>query len=339
MSMIEKISKNLLIIIGCFCFLIPTANAQNFTVRPFLWDVTVAPRDILSQDITINNQSERLLRLYATVNEITVDAEGEIKEFVAPIETDRTKNITSWLEITRGRITVEPGETVTVPLGLQINPMAEPGEYHAYIGFYDTSKRFEAEAAALRGATIGFPIKVTLSDTSNPDVYVSALSIPRFVLNHDEVRLNIEYTNNGDTNESPTGEVIFYSNRGQEIAATKINDENFTIPASSKKTQEIEVSLPEKVGRYSVSLSGQYGSVDKKSLVATTSFYVLPLWFIVALLVVISLIALLLTFLIRRHNEEGEFGGMHDEIDLPLHIRTGYSSKDTDHDIKINTKK
>lgn len=313
------------------------AAAEDFTVRPFLWDVTLEPRDIIETNVVLTNQSERLLRLYATVNEITVDGQGEVKEFVPPIETDRTSNVTSWIEITRGRINIEPGASEEVTVSMKIHPEAVPGEYHAFIGFYDTNKRFEAEAAALRGAATGLPVKVTLAETINADLYVSSFAIPRFVISPQNTEIQVGLTNNGDSDEIPDGEIIFYTNRGQEIAAAPFNSSNEAILSGETSTIRETIALPEKIGRYSASLSGQYGSSQREPLVATTTFFVMPLWFLVLMSVCILLVAVLVTVLLRRVSTDRHLE-VSDEVEVPVRVRAGYVSEDKEHDITLSKK-
>src|SRR6056297_3143851 len=82
-------------------------SAADLSIRPFLIDVTMVPRESTTETIVIeNNYSDRKATVYATVNEITVGTDGAIKEFMTPVMTDRTNTVTSWIEIQRGRIVI-----------------------------------------------------------------------------------------------------------------------------------------------------------------------------------------------------------------------------------------
>ncbi len=109
-------TAKIIIIVVLLATAAETAWAGSLSIRPFLIDMTVAPREIVTEDVVLVNQTNNKLNVYATVNEITVGSEGKIKDFIAPIMDDRTQSITSWVEITRGRIELAPGETKTVPL-------------------------------------------------------------------------------------------------------------------------------------------------------------------------------------------------------------------------------
>lgn len=309
--------------------------AADYSIRPFLWHETVQPRDIITKDIVITNDSGRLLRLYATVNEISVDSEGEIKEFVPPIETDRTTNVTSWIEITRGRIEVQAGETVTIPTTLRINPSAQHGEYHAYIGFFDTNKRYLAEEAALRGDAPGLPVKITISDTVVTDLLIDRFHIPRFVFSDKQKLFSVDLVNNGEETEIPTGEIIFYSNRGEEVASVDFNSEKKAVASSETTNYEGVLPLTNNAGRYRATLNVEYGRNNNESVFATTDFFVIPWKLLLAILLSITVFSIFVTFLLRRAWEDHMIIE-HAEVDLLVHDKTGQRSQTKDHDITIS---
>jgi hypothetical protein len=147
--MINKMKQLWVGVVLLVVLVLPSAaNAAGFTVSPVLLDLEVSARDVVTKDITITNSSEAKQFIYATVNEILIDEGGEIKEFVSPVMTDRSNTVTSWIEISRGRLELEPGEQKTVPLTIRVSPSAEPGNYHAFVGFVATNKQYIAEATA-----------------------------------------------------------------------------------------------------------------------------------------------------------------------------------------------
>ena len=110
----------------------PAVAQAEFSVSPLLVDESLKPRDIVTVPVTISNSVDRRYRLYATVNAIDIGAGGEIREFISPSMDDRSTSITSWIEVSRGRIDLPPEGTTEVPVTVKVNPFAEPGEYHAF---------------------------------------------------------------------------------------------------------------------------------------------------------------------------------------------------------------
>lgn len=312
------------------------AFASDVEVRPFLIDRTVEGRDYISEEIVITNNKNHRLNVYATVNEITVDQVGEIKSFVAPIMTDRTNTVTSWAEITRGRIEIEPGETAAVPLSFRIHPSVEPGEYHVFIGFVPASKRYQAEAAAMAGDAEGVIVKLTVEDERSEYLRIAGFVIDRFVTNEEDRRVSIELENLGEVTAAPEGEIIFFNSTGEEINAVPVNTENLRIPPGETVTITSEIPFGNELGRFKANLSLQYGEKQKASLYDTTQFFMMPLHIMLLMLLVAILVSIFIFLLLHKAlvvKEEHEDG-----IDLPFMVKEGHDPQPKDHDIDLSNK-
>lgn len=318
-------------------FVIPFfVNAANLDIRPFLIDEVVEPRQYLSEQVTLVNNKPHKVYVYATVNEITVDNEGEIKEFVSPIMTDRTNTATSWVEITRGRIELEPGESQTVDLGFRIHPSAEPGEYHMFIGFGSASKRHEVETAAMAGDLDGVLVKLTIEDESVEYLRIAGFQVERFVTNDESRKVQIELENLGDVDATPAGEIIFFTSNGEEMDAIEVNAESLIVPPGETVTITSEIPFSNQLGRFKANLALQYGEKQKASLYDTTQFFMMPLHIIILMLLVAVLLALLIFFLLHRalqYKEDHEEG-----IELPFMVKDGHDAEPKDHDIDLSKK-
>ncbi len=311
--------------------------AADLTVRPFLIDRTAQGRDLVQEDISITNNGQTKLNVYSTVNEITVDTEGEIKQFISPVMTDRTNTITSWVEITRGRIELMPGESTAVPLKLRVHPQAKPGEYHVFIGFGAASKRHVVEEAAMRGELDGVIVKLSIEDKTTEHLRVSAFKIDRLVTDDEGRKVEIEIENLGDVSEVPTGEIIFFDSKGQEISMISLNNESLAVEPGETVSVVSKLPFDNELGRFKANLSLQYGTKQKASLFDSTQFFLVPLHILILMLLVAILLALLLFFLLRRsfayHDDE------EDGVELPLFVRDGHSTTEAkQHDIDLSNK-
>lgn len=319
-----------------FLFIPGSASASDLQVRPFLIDRTVEGREFVSEEVVLTNNTNRMLTVYATVNEISVGQDGEIKEFISPIMTDRTNTITSWVEVTRGRIEIMAGETVTVPLGFRIHPSVESREYHAFIGFVPASKRYQAEAKAMSGEAQGIITKLTVDDDRKEYLRIAGFIIDRFVTKEDDSKVFIELENLGDIAASPEGEIIFFNSTGEEINAIPINTENTIVPPGETVIISTKIPFENKLGRFKANLSLQYGEKQKASLYDTTQFFMMPLHIMILMLLVAVLVALLVFLLLHKAlvvKDEQEDG-----VDLPFMVREGHDPKPKDHDIDLSKK-
>ncbi len=326
-----------LILFVCAFVLPDVSSANEVEIRPFLIDETAEARDVITRTITLTNQyADRKITVFATVNEISVGTDGEIKEFITPVMTDRTNTVTSWVEITRGVIELEPGETKEVPLTLRIHPYAKSGEYHVFLGFVPERKRPDAEAVAMRGEADGVILKLTVADNKTEALRISGFSIDRFVVGEDNQDIAIKLQNTGQLASVPTGEVIFYNSKGEEVASVPVNTAGVEVAPGAEITLTEKLPLDSKLGRYKANLALEYGATQRANLADTTFFYSLPIQLMILVGVGILILTLLVTILFRRaFLEEKDDEEAHDVV---LYVKDTHDAKPQDHDIDLTTK-
>ncbi|MCA9363112.1 hypothetical protein KC851_02225 [Candidatus Kaiserbacteria bacterium] len=321
-----------LICIAILLFVLPfSAFAGEISIRPFLIDETLIPRDIVSKLITVSSDYEhRKAVLYATVNEITVDNEGEIKEFISPVMTDRTTNPASWVEISRGRIEVPAKETREVPFIIRIHPYAEPGVYHVFVGVVEAPNRPTAQAKAMAGDADGVIVKITIADQRTDALKITSFNIERFITGEDSKQVNIELENIGDLAAVPSGEIIFYDSRGVEVTSMPVEGAEI-VPG---ETQNLSLTMPleDDLGRYKANLRLNYGKNQTASLYDTTFFYLMPLHMMLVLFLGVLVVSILIVFLLRRAFAVHEYD---DTEDVVMYVREGHDPNPQDHDIDL----
>ncbi len=325
-----------LLLLGVFT--LPLVSfAEDVQVAPPLFDLEMQARDVVTKEITITNDTPSKQYVYATVNEIAVDASGDIKEFVSPVMDARQKSITSWVEITRARIELDAGQATTVPMTVRVHPYAEPGEYHAFIGLVTEANRPLAEAKALRGDAEGVILKVTTKDTSSDALRITSLQVDRFIINEAGRVVMLQLKNDGDKVSVPTGEIIFYNSRGEEIAAVPVNSSAESIEAGKDKTFNLKVPFNDSLGRYKANVTVRYGQDGKSAVFDTVHFYLIPYKILIVFFVLISLFSIVVTYLIRRVFYD-ELHSDDETGDIPLYVRNDREHQTHDHDIHIAKK-
>lgn len=325
------------IIIVLFVLSFNCVQAASFTVRPFLFNENLQPRDIVTRDVALTNDTNRKLNIYATVNEITLDTTGETKEFISPVMTDRSLNATSWVEITRGRIALEPGESTTTPITFRVHSGAKPGDYNVFVGFVDTNKRFIAEETALRGEAKGIPVQITIGENLSTALAITKFKIPRFIFKESRRDIELSIVNNGEVSEIPKGEIIFYNSRGEEVSSSLVNTDGASLNIEEELSYPNRVPIYETIGRFTATVNINYGKNGQLVLFDTTEFFIVPWYWLMILILLIIIFSLFVTYLIKRAMEDNIMVEQ-EEIDLPLTINQGYVSKEKDHDITLSKK-
>jgi hypothetical protein len=313
------------------------AMAADLSIRPFLVDVTMVPRESTTETILIeNNYDDRNATVYATVNEISVGTDGTIKEFITPVMTDRTNTVTSWIEISRARIVIPPSESAEIPLKISTHPFAEPGEYHVFIGFVSASKRYIAEETAMRGDAEGVIVKITVGDERTDAMRITSMVVDRIVSREDERKIDITVENSGDIESSPQGELVFYDNRGREVRAVPVNEAGESISPNSEKTFTVTIPFDQDIGRFKANVNLLYGANQRASLYDTTSFFMLPLHYLLLLIGFFTVLIVILLIIMR--NRRNEFVSAEDGDEVSMYIRDGHAANPQDHDIDLSKK-
>ncbi len=335
LKLIKLVLLLLLTATACLSFA-PLAAASGITIRPFLIDETLEPRGVATNEIfiTSDHPAPRKATVYATVNEITVDASGEIKEFISPVMTDRTNTVTSWIEVSRGRITIPPGETATLPITVRTHPFAEPGEYHVFIGLVEAPNRPTAENIAMAGNARGVVLKVTIDDQRKDGLKIKNFLVDRFVTGEDSRLITVNIENTGDLPASPEGEVVFYDSRGSEQMAVPVSAAGKLVQPGEEMTLTTNVPIEGDLGRYKANLTLRYGERQSAALYDTTFFYLVPTQTLFVIFLFTLLFVLTSVFLLRRVFTGQREGGDFEEVSMYVDEESVREPQDHDIDLK-----
>ncbi len=321
----------LCVLLLSFFYSIPVFAAE-YVVTPLALNYDLQKRSIVQDTITIINNDSRRIRLYATVNTVATDGNGVVEGFQAPSDVDRTNTPTSWIEITRGRIEVDPGERKEVPFTIRMNPMTKPGDYNVFIGFAEAPNQPVAQQKVMRGDAPGTLLYISVDREQNMFLRLRRYTIDRFVTTEKGGVLSYTLENPGKTDVIPKGEVIIYDTKGNEITALPLNTEDTPVVAGKTTTYTLSVPNDLGLGKYKAFLSVEYGEYLTDSLNDTAYFYILPLKQIIITFVILLILATLFALYIHRrfdktkdvdgaasvtmYLKEGESEAQHHDIDL-----------------------
>ncbi len=328
------LSTRLLFIVGSFLFLPHLLFASSYAITPRVIEHELEPRGSIVEEIKLTNQGSVPVKIFPTVNAITLGIDGKIEEFIAPVMTDQTTNVASWLAISRARIELAPGETIRIPLSVTINPNAKPGEYYAFIGFAEGDKRDEAERIVASGVAPGVTVRIDVTDTTSEYLRLHRFTVDRYVTDINDASVTYELENTGDIPLVPSGEVILYDVRGKEVGAVPLNSDQISLAPSEQKTFTEPLPNTHHFGRHKAFLNLTYGEKQKASLYDTTFFTVVPLYFLVTLLGALLFISAVLTWLYYRRTHHDIDHTDHDDS-VPVYVRTGLESNHHDHDVNL----
>ncbi len=311
---------------GNFC------SAESYSVSPLIIDETLKGRDIVTREITLNNVSNYPITVYPTVNNISVDDGGRVQEFVQAVESDRSRSLASWIEISRLGIDLKPGEEKKVTVTFRIQDDAVSGMYHALIGFGTGGTRDEAERQVMEGRAPGVMVTIAIPDTQIEFLKLSKFIISKFVTKSENQAAVFTFTNPGDEAIVPEGEIILFDSAGKEVGAIPVNTDRAIINPGEEYSFTAQVPIDGLFGKYKAFLAVEYGSKQRAALQDTSFFYVFPTKMIlIVLLIAIITVALLASYLHKRYFDTK----IDDSERLTVHVRdTEREPKHHDIDLK-----
>lgn len=307
--------------------------STSYTVSPMVIDLKSEARDIVEKEITLTNTGTSPVTIYPSVNNISLQEGGTIDKFLAPVESDRTTSLASWLEISRLGIDLQPGATKNVTLTVRVTHNPVPGVYHAFIGFGNGGNRDEAEKQVVNGQAPGIVVTLTIANEKKEFLKLSKFIISRFVTKTDNQAAVFSFKNPGDEVLIPQGEIILYDSTGKEVATMPVNSENVSISPGGEYTFTGAVPIAGLFGKYKAFLSVEYGSTQRASLQDTSFFYVFPLKMLLILLAVfVLLVAMIAWYVHRKYFDDDEL--VDDSERLTVHVRDT-ESEPKHHDVDL----
>lgn len=337
--MIMRFTHVKLLLCGLLCAVAFPTYAANYVVTPMLIDHTVEERQVLTETIKITNTGPQPIRVYPSVHEVEVGEGGEINAFVPGSMSDRKTSVTSWLEISRKRNVIGPGETVEVPLTIRINPQAKPGEYHAVVGFGNGQNLDTAEQQVLAGTAPAVIIRISLDEKRNIFLKLRGFVVDRIVKDTEAEAVSYRIENAGEEPVVPGGEIIFYNARGLEVGSTPVNPDLKEISPGDVMEFTEPVPVAEGFGKHKAFLDIAYISGEKQiaALHDTAFFYIVPIRALLIIFVSVLVLAVLVTWLLyRRYDDYDDDDDDSDEV--PMFVRKGVTrdGHETDVDLKNN---
>ena len=333
-----KLSTYNIVFAICICLLpgVLHARAIKHKVTPRVIDRDVEQRDIFSETVTIENFASHKITVFPSVNVVSVDEGGDVIDFTPPAMSNNKVTVTSWIEITRAGIELMPGEVRDIPLTVKIHPHAEPGVYHAFVGFGWGHNRPIAEQQVQKGIAPGVVVTLSLQENTAEFLKLNNFIVDRFVTNAENNAITYTLRNPSDSEVVPRGEIILSNRRGEEVGSVAINPEG--TPLGAGAVTEFTAHMPTKglLGRYKAFLSVDYGSNQLASLYDTAFFYVLPWRQLLLLFGILSFIVILITIIIHRKYGQREDDDGDDADRLPLYVRDA-ASAEKDHDINLRS--
>ena len=296
-----------------------SANSSNFGADGY----RVSP---VTTEITVNKGSSTTINVYLqNVSSATEHVQTIFDDFVASNKDNGSPalllngqdapshSLKQFVSIKQPDFTLAPGAQQAVTITITIPNSVAGGGYYGAVRFAPQSisgnKNVNLSASVASLILIKVPgnylQKVTISSfgvrqassSNNASLFFSGSNLVA----------NVGFDDLGQVQEQPFGKILVY--QGSKVIGTY--DINNTVPAgnvlpSSIRTFNVNLHSISGFGKYKLIGNFGYGT-NGQLLSATTTIYVIPVWFLILVIVLIVIIILAIIYTVKSNKSKAQF--------------------------------
>ncbi len=309
MNRVEKIKSTLitvLAIVGLVSFASPVfaasssqAVANGFQISPLLTTLTVQKGQSQTVDIFLTNPTKDVSSARAIINNFVASADENGNPRLLLDNTPIPQNNFQTLVSPISNEIIQPGQQIIIPVKISVPANAYAGDYYGAIRFQPTSIG-QSSTVGLT-ASVGTLFLITVPGNLVQKVELTQLTAaqngnPVNFMASGGVQILTRLDNVGQIHEQPFGTILIKNIFGKTVASVELNNTNprSNILADSIRKFVINVPNHHWFGRYTIDANLAYQQGSGNIISGTASFWYLPIWYILAALVIIAAIILII---------------------------------------------
>ncbi|MDO8490093.1 MAG: hypothetical protein Q7S47_01600 [bacterium] len=284
--------------------------ASALTIQPVLIDdIHANPGDIVTRAVKLTNDSNVSVKLKEVVYDVVAN-ENETG-FPKVITKSDDSTLANWINAgVTSEITLQPRETVSVPIYVSIPKDAEPGGHYALVswGAAEVEKPAGIGAGVSGEIALNLAIDVKGAVVEKGDLLSFATSDGKSKYDKLPVSFSVRVNNGGNRHFKPSGNVVITNMFGKAVATLPIvtgNSGGNVLPKSSR-AYDVQWADGFAFGKYTATAAVSFGRAGSGT--QSLEFWVLPaglmiLWLVIAL-VVLLILALLIKNIMMSMNKK-----------------------------------
>jgi hypothetical protein len=253
-------------------------SAAGLRISPAFIEEKLEPGQSVTKVISVTNAGKTEESYTAVVRDVdSMDERG------GPIWTDPNveksgAELSSWTTFSIQRITLAPEQTAEVAVTFTVPADAPNGGFFGMVGLEQEAPELqEGQSAIGIGFTTGTLVSLRVGEEAFDDAILRSFrSLDRLSGAADTV-LETRIENTGNALIRPTGIIEISDMFGEVVSSVSFNPEAGAIlPGAVRRYETTWQGEGLHLGRYEAFLVVGYGDTEKKTLTATTSFWVIP---------------------------------------------------------------
>ncbi|HWB38915.1 MAG TPA: hypothetical protein VG604_01620 [Candidatus Saccharimonadales bacterium] len=298
---------------------LPFANAANsggnaLRVSPVRTDVTINPGEHHTVTVYITNVGNVAAHLQAIINDFTAsnDESGNPAIILDPTKFASSHSLKRLITPVPN-FTLNGGQTKGIDVVINVPKNAVAGGYFGAVRFAPASTTKGQNQNVSLSGSVGSLILLKVPGDIKENVTIVSFDARKndspntIFFSNKGITANVRFRNAGNIQEEPFGKILLKNRSGKVLASYEINNETppgEVLPDSIRKfTAHLK-----KVGSFGeFKIEGNFGYGSSGQLLSgSTTFYVIPVWLILAVLGVIALVLFLvfgLPKLVKAYND------------------------------------
>ncbi len=280
----------------------PGVYALTITTAPLKIDLRAEPGSIVKEGVVLYNQNDIAITFKGTITNVTFGP-GE-RGVPIPAGIQGPYSLAEWMNLFQAVVTLAPGEKKEIPLTINIPSSAPAGGYYAQVSWTPILGK-QPGVKAIEGVGTLVILRVAGDVAEATRVLSFGDEAGRTLFEKPPITFLTRIQNTGTIHVAPIGEITILDSRGTKVVVLPFNqgrEVSTILPGGDIRRFETTWDTGLRFGKYSAILHAVYGETGK-SLTATYSFSVMPMFLLAAWLFISILIILFCIGLLRKSFE------------------------------------
>ena len=272
-------------------------NAQEIAltaVPPRLGDdysLVVKPGETVQTVIEVRNPSNSTATVETFAKDFYVGSDGETP---IPVDGEASSRwaLSQWLTLTPNTESIEPRGSATIIVNISVPEDALPGGRYAMILHKPvTSGSQNTGTGAQVNAQVGTLLYVVVSGEVSEAAEVDEFEFTPSFMEMGPANYHLSIRNDSSLHIRPSASIDITNMLGKKVATLSIDEKN--IFPDSSRSFDGTWNKTWGFGKYTATVNGMYGT-QAQNLTATTTFWILPVRLILAIMLAILLVAVVI---------------------------------------------
>lgn len=308
----QKKNKYFLAVVILLGLLVPqflwAQSSVSLSVSPTIFEMTANPSQRWESNLRIINNNPFELTVYAEINNFRPLGEEGAAQFL-PVDDTTTPGSTlaEWITVPSTAIVIPPEQTAQIPIVIELPADVPPGGHYAAIlvGTRPPADRENASQVAT-AQMVSSLIFLRVTGDIIEEGSIRSFRTTQSIVETPKVDFELRFQNDGNVHLRPEGQITIFNMWGQERGRVPINQKTLFGNVMRESIRSFNFSWegewsPVDIGRYRAEATLAYGEDARKFTYSETSFWLIPWRALLGIILVLSVIAVLLAWLVKLY--------------------------------------